>query len=106
MQTAAIAASASGDNTIVAAVSGKRIKVVAFHLSFSAPVNAKWKSGAGTDLSGLYYGGTATSSIGEAAPMLAAKQQAHFETERGEALVLNLSGAVPVGGHVLYEIGE
>lgn len=103
MPTTAIAASASGDNTIVAAQgTGWGIRVIAFILSFSAAVNAKWKSGSATDLTGLYYGlSTAPTPI--ICDDLSTQTRGNFTTNPNEALVLNLSGAVPVGGHVVWE---
>jgi hypothetical protein len=92
---AVIAASSANDNAIVAAVTGKKLRVVAYVLVANAAVNAKWRSGT-TDKSGLLYlaanGGAASgySPVG------------HFETASGEALNLHLSGAVAVGGHVVY----
>lgn len=103
MKTAAITSSASGDNTVVAAVTAKRIKVVGGVLSFSGSVNARWKSGSSTDLSGLYYGATGTVVPLAALPALPGGVPGHVTTSTGEALVLNLSGAVAVGGHVVYE---
>lgn len=104
MATAAIAASSSGDNTVVSAVSGKRIRVTGGVLSFSASVNAKWKSGASTDLTGLYYGAANTVVTFDYGPEGWGGMRGHFETAAGENLVLNLSGATAVGGHVVYEI--
>jgi hypothetical protein len=50
-KTAKIDHGASGDNTIVSAVAGKKIKVYAVVLVVSNAVNCKWKSGA-NDISG------------------------------------------------------
>lgn len=101
MKTAAIAASASGNTEIVAAVAGKRIRVVAGVLSFGGTVNAKWRS-ASTDLTGLYYGILGAQVPYDYAPEGMSGQLGHFETATGEALNLNLSDAVAVGGHVVY----
>lgn len=98
--TAAIAASSSGDNTLVAAVTAQRIHVVALHLSYSGAVNSKVKSGAGTDLTGLSYG--ATAGNGYVLPHSGDRGAWWLRTASGEALVLNLSGAVAVGGLVTY----
>lgn len=107
-QTAIIAASDSGDNTIVAApASGYKIRVLAFVISFGGTVNAKWKSGAATDLTGLFYGSaTAGLAFGAESPPPGAGNVPvpQFVCAAGQALVLNLSGAVAVGGYVLYEI--
>lgn len=102
MPSAPITASAGGDNTVVAAVAGYSIRVLAFVLTFSAAVNAKFKSGASTDLTGLLYGiGTGPPPITAEVPGEVARGL--FQTQKGEALVLNLSGAVAVGGFVVYE---
>lgn len=92
---ATVAASASGDNIIVAAVTGKKIKVIGYLLSASAIVNAKWRS-ATTDISGLLY---MDAKGGAVAPEA---KKGWFTTASGVALNLNLSAAVAVGGHVAY----
>lgn len=95
LKFAAIAASSSGDNTVVSAVPGKRIRVFNTMVVAGSSVTAKWKSGASTDLSGdMQYaanGGYCTDSM-----------SGMFRTAVGEALVLNLSGAVTVGGHLAF----
>lgn len=94
---AAIAASTSGNNTIVAAVTGKKIRVLAYKLSFSGTVNGKFQTGAGgTDLTGLIYGVANVIDKGDFSPV------GHFETAAGALLNLNLSGAVAVGGYIVY----
>jgi hypothetical protein len=94
-QYAAIAASSSGDNAIVAAVTGKRIRVLNYMFMATTPVNVKWRS-ATTDLCGALpagaNGGASCSFEGMGC----------FQTAAGEALNLNLSGAVAVGGHLTY----
>jgi hypothetical protein len=94
---ALISAGTSGNNTIVAAVASKKIRVLALTLSFSAAVNAKFQSGAGgTDKTGLFYGTTNTQIV------LPYNKFGWFETAAGALLNLNLSGAVPVGGCLTY----
>lgn len=104
MKTIAISASSNGDNTLLAAVTGRRIVVIAFALSFSGTVNAKFKDGASTDLSGLYYGVADTFVQVPALPLLQWGPIGHFATSQGNALVLNLSAGVAVGGHVVYDL--
>jgi hypothetical protein len=103
-QSAVIAASASGDNTVVAAVAGFAIRVIGYNLSFSGTVNAKWMSdtgGSAVALSGLIYGIADTqNALGD----VGLNARGWFQTAAGKALNLNLSGAVAVGGHVLYEL--
>lgn len=96
-KTAAIAASSSGANEIVAAVSGQSIEVWGYVLSASAAVNMKWQS-ATTDKTGLLYH-TAVSITTIVAPVGTAPW---FSTAVGAALNLNLSGATATGGHVIY----
>jgi hypothetical protein len=103
---AAIAASASGDNTVVAAVAGKKIRVRSFSL-FNGPATAntaKWKSGAATDLTGTVTCGAAIgASFGQlgSAPAPGAFL---FESVAGQALVLNLSAATAVYGWLDYSL--
>jgi len=94
---AAIAASSSGNNTIVAAVSNKKIRVLSMTLSASAAVNGKFQSAAGgTDLTGLFY------FAANGGMVLPHNPQGWFETAASALLNLNLSGAVAVGGCLTY----
>lgn len=104
MLTAPIAASSSGDNSIVSGVAGFAIRVIGYVLSFSGTVNAKWMSdtgGGAVALSGLLYGVADTQVVAPATDQTA---RGWFQTASGKALNLNLSGAVAVGGHVVYEL--
>ncbi|HEX9060849.1 MAG TPA: hypothetical protein VF941_11775 [Clostridia bacterium] len=101
----AIAASSSGDNTLIAAVSAKKIYVVAFELSFSGTVNAKFTDGAaGTNLGGLYYGVANAGAANSISPdmKLATPSPYLWAGSTNTALVLNLSGATAVGGAITY----
>lgn len=94
---AAIAASSSGNNTLIAAVTGKKIRVLAYNLITNAAVNAKFQTGAGgTDLTGLKY---FAANGGICAPF---NPLGWFETASAALLNLNLSGAVAVGGELVY----
>jgi hypothetical protein len=101
--SAAIAASASGDNTVVAAVAGKSIAVEAFELSASAAVNAKWRDGS-TDKTGLLYLAAAGSGADASSADVEGGEDELWTGTPGQALVLNLSAAVPVGGFVTYRL--
>jgi hypothetical protein len=94
-----ISCSSSGVNQIIAGQAGYKIRVLSYVLSGSAAVNAKWQTSVGpVDLTGLLYLGTDTVvSSGETKAGL-------FETNPGDDLSLNLSGAVPVGGHLTVAI--
>jgi len=95
---AVVSAAASGNNTLVAGVSGKKIRVVAYNLISAGVVNAKFQSGAsGTDLTGLKYMPAAGNGI--CAPF---SPIGWFETAAAALLNLNLSAAVAVGGEITY----
>jgi hypothetical protein len=95
---ATISASSSGNNTVVAAVTGKKIRVLAYNLIGNGAVNAKFKTAAaGADLTGLKY--IAAAGGGICAPF---NPLGWFETVSGDLLNLNLSAAVAVGGELVY----
>ena len=87
----------SGNNEVVALVSGKKIRVLAFRISFSGTVNAQFRtSTAGAYLDILHYGAASVEVKGEFNPL------GHFETVAGEALGINLSAATAVEVWVQY----
>ena len=97
--SAAIDVSTSGDNTIVAAQSGKRILAYAFCLQAVGTVNVKFTDGAaGSALTGDFNfqarEGIAPPGIQPPAFL--------FGTSVSKALVLNLSENVAVKGYVSY----
>lgn len=104
MPFAKIDTATSGDNTIVAAVPDRQIRVINYTAIASGDVAVRWKSGSVTALSGAM----ALTSNGGAAPSGTGQSPAGhigvFETARGEALVLNLSAAIQVSGHLAYQI--
>ena len=94
---APITAASNGNNTIIAAVSNKKIRVLSLSLSASAAVNVKFQSGAsGTDITGLYYL-AANGSV-----VLPYDPHGWLQTATAELLNLHLSSAVPVGGCLTY----
>jgi len=92
---AVVNATASGDNTIVSAVTSKKIRVLSVVLVASGNVAAVWQSSTAGNISGTMdlarRGGYALSS-----PF------GLFETTAGEALQLNLDSATTVSGHISY----
>ena len=94
---AAVSASGSGNNTVVAAVTGKKIRVLGFLLVSALAVTVQWQSGAGgTALCGVM-------SLGITAAVNSGISEAGlFETASGALLNLSLGGAVSVGGYVIY----
>lgn len=94
---ASIAASSSGANTIVAAVTGKRILVLSLSVVAAADVAMTWKS-ASTVISGEQ------SFPANGGRVLNHNPTGWFVTAAGEALVLTLGGAVSVGGELVYQV--
>lgn len=94
---ATIAAASSGNNTLIAAVSSKRIRVLAAVFMGNGTVNVKFQDGAGgTDLTGLFY------LIANTGACLPFNPAGWFQTSVNTLLNLNLSGAIAVGGCITY----
>jgi hypothetical protein len=98
IKSAPIDVSAAGDNEVVAAVENRRIRVLGYTLIAGGAVNAKWAAA-----SGDFSGPLPLAANTGASPSPATPPAFIFETEVGEALDLNLSAAIPVGGHVTYQ---
>lgn len=97
-QFAVIDHASSGDNTIVSAVSGKRILVLALHLVAAGAVNVRFESGAGgTALTGVMTCAAAGDDI-----TLPYSPVGWFKTAASALLNLELSGAVSVDGVLVY----
>jgi hypothetical protein len=92
---AVISASSSGDNQIVAAQVGKKIRVLQWSLTSNGTVSATWRSGT-TPITGARPLIQYASCGGSFSPI------GRFETAAGSALNLNLSGATAVGGEIAY----
>lgn len=98
---AKISAASSGENVLVAAVTDKKIRVHNIVLVAGAAVTVYFKDAAsGTAIAGDGTNGIALDANGGFAPGEAIL--GHFQTATGGALVLNLSGAISVGGWVVY----
>lgn len=96
---ASISAAGSGDNTLVAAVTGKRIRVLSMHLTMSG-TTVTWavQSGAaGTALTGTM--GPIAQGVTVVWPF---SPLGHFQTAAGVLLNLSLSGAQAVTGSLVY----
>lgn len=92
-----LTASALGVTEIVAAVAGKSIVVVSYVLVANGAVNVKFQSHTTpTDLTGLLY------LAANGGVVAGFNQQGWFRTISGQALDINLSAAVAVGGHLNY----
>ena len=90
---------------VVAAVTGKRIKVIGYDLIANGDVNVKFQSNASDDIQGgpLWY---FTSNSGVAKPITLINNQpvVIMQTGVGENLYLNLSATQYVSGAVLYYV--
>lgn len=94
---AVINASASGDNTLVAAVTSKKIRVLAAFLVAAGTVNTRFESGAGgTALTGQM---PLVANTGFVLPFCPA---GWFETASNTLLNLELSAAIAVHGSLVY----
>ncbi|GIW60682.1 MAG: hypothetical protein KatS3mg087_1748 [Patescibacteria group bacterium] len=92
---ASINTNSLGDTTIVSAVSGKRIRVVALAVVAGNDVSVRFKSGSSWITGILVFGpsgGIAHTFDGGL-----------FQTNINESLIINLSAAVQVGGYLVYE---
>ena len=97
IQSAAITVATLGDNTIVNAVTGRKIKVIAYTMQGTGTVNVKWKNGVSTDFSGAF-----NLQAREGISASINSPDFLFATVKGSALILNLSTATTVVGHVTY----
>lgn len=100
MPVAKIAASASGDTTIIAASATRRFKIKKLYFIAKGAVDVKFKSGS-TDITGV-LGLAAAQEVGitqhsdDDEPILVGGAV-------NEAFIINLSGAVTVGGFCTYD---
>jgi len=100
IQRAAISVATSGDNTLVAAVAGKKIKVLSVKLIVSGAVDLCFESGAGGE---ALTGVMSMAQDGNGFVLPATQPGFHwFETAAGQALNLDLSDAVQVSGCLSY----
>lgn len=91
--TVPIAVSSSGDTTLVSAVGGKKIKVTHVHFVSRGTVTIKWKLGSTYMGEEDYIVNTGIS---------ASSSEGVFVTGVGEALAINLSASINVGGSLTY----
>lgn len=87
----------SGDNTVIAAVTGKKIRVLAITLISAGTVTARFESGAG----GTALTGQMTLAVNSGFAINCG-QLGCFETAASALLNLELSGNVSVDGFLTY----
>lgn len=95
----AISFSNTGDNTVVAAVAGKSVRVFRIFFVCSAATNVTIKDGAGTNLTGAMSmganGGFTLDYMDGSEPW--------FFTSSGNAFIINQSGTAQISGTVFYQ---
>ena len=91
------AISSSGDNTLIAAVTGKKIRMLTFWVWAASAVNIKFTSSTTSDLTKLMY--LASGELGKVFPL---NDAGWFETVAGELMGVNLSSGVVVTVGGLY----
>lgn len=100
VKQAIVDAASAGDNTIVAAVSGRMIRLIAMSLSVAGDVTAAWRSGTGGGATTMIPARTFKSGGGMDGNW--GPWGYYCRTVAGEALNLYLGGAVQVSGTVNY----
>lgn len=88
--------SGSGDQTIVNAVAGKRIRVLSYMVSFNSAVAASFKTGGGSQVGRTIYGAQYASQGQAFSPV------GHFQTALGEALLFNLASSGTASVNLTY----
>jgi hypothetical protein len=97
LKRAVIDHASNGDNTVVAAVTGKKIRVYQVVLISAGTVTVRFESGAsGTALTGQM---SLVANVGFASGWCPV---GHFETAAGSLLNLELSAGVSVDGWIVY----
>lgn len=102
---AAVSAAGSGNNTLVAAVTGKKIKVLSLVLVAASAVTVRLESGAsGTALTGVM----SLTANGGLQLVLPPTLQGFGWVETAQAVLLNLElgGAVQVSGMLTYYLDD
>ena len=101
IKRAAISGATSGDNTLVTAVTGKKIRVLSLVAIADTDVKIRFEDGAGgTALTGRMDCGTAGDSGGFVLPF---NPGGWFETSVATLLNMELTAAVQVSGCLTYQ---
>jgi len=102
IRRAAISGATSGNNTLVAAVSGLKIKVLGMVLYAAGAVDVRLESGAGTT---ALTGVMSFAAAGDGVVIPIAPPGYHWiETAAGALLNMELGGAVQVSGFLVYQL--
>lgn len=93
---ARVNATSDGDNTVVPAVAGRKIRVLGFAVTVTAAGTMAVKSDAATTLASYALAANGGVSYAGGAPAPA------FETAEGQALVVNCATGQDALGHIVY----
>ncbi len=94
---APVSAASMGDNVVVLATGGKKIRVISGAIVAAGSVNVQFLDDpAGTPLTGVM------NFVSNSGVQIPYAPSGNFQTSIGKALVLNLSGAILVGGWISY----
>ena len=96
VEFAVISANTSGDTTIAAARAGKQFIVLNYNYMSNGAVNVHWRS-ATTPITGNAF--LVEAGRGKVCPY---SPKGWCKTAIGEALVINLSAAIAIGGEVAF----
>ena len=95
IKQASVDFTAAGDNTVVSGLLGQRIKVLQFCLVISAATNLTYKSGSGTNVSGVLQFTAAGAHVQDFI-------QLPITLNSGDSFVVNNSAGVQIGGTIWY----
>lgn len=95
---------ASGDNLVVQAAPGMKIRVLSYVLVAAAAVTAQWQSGTSNpgDVRRPLSGAMSLAANGIVSSPSAGPDAWLFETDPHQDLILNLGGAQNVRGHITF----
>jgi len=92
-----VSGATSGNNTLLAAVSGSAIRVLSYTLVAAGSVTVRFESGAsGTALTGVM------SLIAGVPLVVNLEREGHFQTAVSTLLNMELSAGTQVSGHITY----
>lgn len=95
MLSAPIIASASGTASVIAGAANTQIKVYGYVVVCNTNVGVQWQSNTTTLSGSMPCGATGGVSV-------SIGRDSIFDLAAGNSLIINLSSAVAVGGHVSY----
>jgi len=93
----------AGTTTVVAAMPGRRVRVLGYVLVASAAGTITWQDGAAAALSGAMALAVGQSLVAPDTAPVMGSERGWFLTGYAQSLVLNLGTGAAAAGHVLYD---